>query len=267
LGTHCLITADVNGDGIADLIANSGRKPGSPSIPYSLAWLEIPEYPRKAKHWIRHVYADKTAPGGSHYAGFADVNQDGRGDICYGAKGGKGFPGGAWFAWWEQPEDPSGPWKKHLLSDQQPGASNILPVDVNHDGHIDFVATRCHGSGVLWFKGPEFRPIEIDKSIVGPHCLVVSDLDQDGDPDFATCGRHVDGKAVWYENDGKGHFDRHLVGLNQGSYDIRAIDMDGDKDLDLLIAGHQSKNVVWFENRLKLKQKNIPNRAPENNRF
>ena len=35
------------------------------------------------------------------------------------------------------------------------------------------------------------------------------------------------------------------------SYDTRAIDMDGDGDLDVLIAGHTSNNVVWFENPLK----------------
>ena len=40
------------------------------------------------------------------------------------------------------------------------------------------------------------------------------------------------------------------VGSNQGAYDIRAVDMDGDYDLDLLIAGHSSNNLVWFENPL-----------------
>jgi len=29
------------------------------------------------------------------------------------------------------------------------------------------------------------------------------------------------------------------------------VDMDGDRDLDALIAGQQSKNVVWYENPLK----------------
>ncbi len=250
LGTHCLITADVNRDGKLDLIANSGRQANVTAFPNSLVWLEVPANPKAAKHWTRHLFADQNAPGGSHYTGFADMNQDGRGDICCAAKGGDGFPGGEWFAWWEQPTDSTGNWIKHVLHNKQPGASNILPVDLNSDGQMDFVASRGHGSGVLWFKGPEFRLIEIDRTIKGPHCLVVLDLDQDGDQDFATCGRQADGKAAWYENDGKGSFDRHWIGENQGSYDIRAVDMDGDHDLDLLIAGHQSKNVVWYENQL-----------------
>ena len=248
LGTHCLITGDVNRDGRVDLIANSGRPEGKTAIPDSLTWLEVPKHPHSAQHWIRHVFADRDAPGGSHYTGFGDVNGDGQPDISCASKGGDGFPGGQWFAWWEQPADAMARWKKHVLSDNQPGATNIHPLDVNADGHVDFVATRGHGKGVLWFPGPKFTPVEIDAEIEGPHCLATVDLDGDGDIDIATCGRDTDGLAVWYENSGRGEFRRHLIGDDQGSYDIRAVDMDGDKDLDLLIAGHTSRNIVWYEN-------------------
>ena len=250
LGTHCLITGDVNQDGRLDLIANSGRGPDQTSIPNSLTWLEVPENPKASKAWKRHVFADRDAPGGNHYTGIADVNRDGLPDISCAAKGGPGFEGGEWFAWWEQLPNQAEPWKKHLLAADQPGATNIQPRDLNGDGMMDFVATRGHGQGVLWFRGPEFTMVEIDRELVGPHCLVTCDLDQDGDLDIATCGKESDGVAVWYENDGDGNFVRNLIGRNQGAYDIRAIDMDGDHDLDLLIAGHASNNVVWFENPL-----------------
>ncbi len=251
LGTHCLITGDVNRDGQVDLIANSGRTADKTDFPDSITWLEIPEQPHSASHWIRHVFADRDAPGGSHYTGFGDVNGDGRPDISCAAKGGAGFPGGEWFAWWEQPANATGIWRKHVLADDQPGASNIHPVDVDQDDQLDFIATRGHGSGVLWFRGPDFELHEIDSEIEGPHCLSTIDLDEDGDIDFATCGRDVTGTAAWYENDGRGGFARHDIGHNQGSYDIRAVDMDGDDDLDLLIAGHTSNNIVWYENSLK----------------
>ena len=248
LGTHSLITGDVDRDGRLDLIANSGRPAKNTTVPNSITWLKVPKTPHKATRWIRRVFADRDAPGGSHYTGLGDVNGDGRPDIACAAKGGEGFPGGEWFAWWEQPADATQRWKKHLLSDKQPGATNIHPLDVNADGVTDFVATRGHGKGVLWFKGPDFKPIEIDSEIEGPHCLATVDLDGDGDVDIATCGRDVTGVAVWYENNGRGKFTRRLIGKDQGSYDIRAVDMDGDRDLDLLVAGHTSKNIVWYEN-------------------
>ena len=66
-----------------------------------------------------------------------------------------------------------------------------------------------------------------------------------------TCGKEIDGVVKWYENDGTGNFTSHLIGKDQGSYDTRTIDMDKDGDLDVLIAGYGSKNVVWYENPLK----------------
>ena len=250
LGTHCLMTGDVNRDGKPDLIANSGRAAKKTSIPNSLTWLEVPKNPRTAKNWIRHVFAKGDAPGGSHYTGFGDVNGDGLPDISCAAKGGDRFPGGQWFAWWEQSKDGKLPWKKHLLADKQPGATNILPADLDGDKHIDYFATRGHGQGVLWFKGPDFKLIEIDPKILVPHSLDLADLDNDGDIDAVTCSKDPVDVAAWYENNGKGQFTKRIIGRKQGSYDTRAIDMDADGDLDVLIAGHTSNNVVWFENPL-----------------
>ena len=50
---------------------------------------------------------------------------------------------------------------------------------------------------------------------------------------------------------GKGNFIQHNIHEEQGAYDIRLVDMDGDGDLDVLVAGQESANVVWYENRLK----------------
>ena len=75
-------------------------------------------------------------------------------------------------------------------------------------------------------------------------------MDDDGDIDAATCA-FGDKLAVWFENDGKGEFKTHVIGREQEAYDIRAVDMDLDKDLDLVIAGRRSNNVVWYENPRK----------------
>ena len=42
-----------------------------------------------------------------------------------------------------------------------------------------------------------------------------------------------------------------MIGQDQAAYDIRAVDMDGDGDLDLLVAGQASENVVWYESPIK----------------
>ncbi|MDA1273011.1 MAG: VCBS repeat-containing protein [Verrucomicrobia bacterium] len=243
-GIHCTLKADVNLDGKLDLLVNNFAADGA--APYSLTWLEIPNNPRSAKNWIRHVFADGDAPGGNHYFGFGDVDGDGRPDISVGAKG-ETFENGNWFAWWKNPQDPTKAWEKRIIAADEIGATNIHPGDINGDGIADFLASRGHGKGLAWFEGPDWKRHTIDPTLDGPHCLQVIDIDKDGDLDAATCAK-LDKLAVWYENNGKGQFTAHVVGKDQAAYDIRVLDMDGDNDLDFLIAGQFSANVVWYEN-------------------
>lgn len=243
-GIHCTLKADVDLDQRFDLLVNNFEPHGA--APNSLTWLRIPPNPRQAPCWTRNVLADGDAPGGNHYFGFGDVDGDGRPDVCVGAKG-QPFQHGNWFAWWKNPGRPTQTWAKQVIARNETGATNIAPADINGDGIADFVASRGHGQGVVWYEGPKWRPHEIDPTLDGPHCLQVLDIDGDGDIDAATCAK-LDKLAVWYENDGRGRFTARVVGKDQAAYDIRVLDMDADKDLDFLIAGQSSGNVVWYEN-------------------
>ncbi len=247
-GIHGLLQGDVDLDGRVDLIANSAQ-PVNTDHPESLAWLSIPDSPRTAKQWEVHIFAQKDAPGLTHYMGIGDVNGDGRPDIATGAKG-RPSPTGNYFAWWEATEDPKQVWKKHLIADYQIGATNIHPRDVNGDGKTDFIASRGHGKGVFWFEAPTWELHGIHPSLKEPHALIALDMDGDGDTDAATCAFGAK-EAWWFENDGKGHFTNHRVAKDQEAYDIRAFDMDQDEDLDLIIAGRASKNVAYYENPQK----------------
>lgn len=243
-GIHGLILGDVNRDGKPDLIANSAQPVSA--FPNSLAWFRVPRNPRTASMWERYVFASGDAPGLSHYHGFGDVNGDGRPDIASAAKV---APDGNWFAWWEQPANPRGVWKKRLIATGEEGATNILMADLNGDRKTDFFATRGHGRGIVWYEAPNWTPHQVNTTLAGPHSLALGDIDNDGDIDAVTCAKDSF-IAAWFENDGKGNFTTHHIFENQAAYDIRLVDMDGDGDLDVLIAGQQSENVVWYENRI-----------------
>ncbi|MCA9055166.1 MAG: VCBS repeat-containing protein [Planctomycetaceae bacterium] len=250
-GIHGLLVADVDADGHPDLIANGAQPKGD--FPESLAWYHTPAEPRTANRWPRFIAARGDAPGLTHYLGCGDINGDGRPDLMTAAKGGPMAPEGTgdWFAWWEAPQDATqSGWTKHFVARGEPGATNILPADVNGDGTTDLVCSRGHGFGLIWYEGPNWKPHAMDDSLEGPHCLTVADLDGDGDLDAATCAKDSQ-RTAWFQNDGHGGFTMHVVGDTQAAYDIRSADLDSDGDLDLLVAGQTSQNVVWYENPLK----------------
>ena len=248
-GIHCLLTSDIDNDGKDDLVINNFLP--DDGLKDSIAWFSVPKDPYRAANWDRHVFALGDARGGSHYMGAGDIDGDGWKEIAVGAKG-KPFADGNWFAFWTNPgkDKVKGAWKKTVLALDQTAATNILPADVNGDGKTDWLASRGHGHGVIWFENPSWKIHDIDTEIEFPHSLTVADHDNDGDIDAATCG-YGSKRVMWYENDGKGSFKLHVVDKLQESYDLRTVDMDGDGDLDLLNAGRGSNNVTWYENTSK----------------
>ena len=188
-GIHGLLVGDVDTDGKLDLLANSAQPVGP--FKNSLVWYRRPKPTNET--WDRTVFARGDAPGLSHYLGLGDVNGDGRPDAASGAKGGPQDSSGMgnWFAWWEAPRNPQDVWTRHLISATEPGATNIHPADVNGDGKTDFIASRGHSQGVVWFEAPDWKRHAIHPTLRGPHCLDVCDLDAAGDFDAAPTLFHL----------------------------------------------------------------------------
>ena len=246
-GVHCIRSFDIDQDGTPDLVTNDFTDDKGP-YSSSVCWLRPTQQNNGSMDWSIIPLAKGTAQGGSHYFDFGDINGDGRMDFAMGAKG-KPFEEGNYFAVYYSQQDVNMPWRKELLpgAGVHIGATHAAPADVNGDGVMDILATRGHGMGVLWFEGPDWKQHMIDDTIDSTHATDFGDIDGDGDIDMSTVG-YESKLAIWYENDGKGNFARHVLSRDQMAYDTMITDLDGDGDNDILVAGQRSENVVWFEN-------------------
>lgn len=120
--------------------------------------------------------------------------------------------------------------------------------DFDEDGDLDVYATKVtlQGGGA-WFEnvGGYFTV----RHLLGPYGTgLVADFDLDGDLDIATNVR-ISGMPQFklFENGGTGQFLAPVLIKPEGAWPILAEDMDGDGDLDLIMA-HQPNTISIHRN-------------------
>jgi len=199
----------------------------------------------------------------------ADFNEDGRLDLVAGQFG---YDDGE-TRWLEN----LGNWhfRSHVVQSLS-GVIHTIPVDIDNDGHMDFVSLvsqeweeiyvfRNDGRGnftshLIWGSTNEDY---------GSSGIRLVDLNKDGRLDILyTNGDAFDylpprprpwHSVQWLENKGDLKFEHHAIGLLPGASAAVAADLDGDGDLDIAAVScynfwerPESQSIVWFENDGKM---------------
>ena len=236
-------TADVDRDGITDLlVADLGQFFPSDHDKGAVIWLRGRGAGKFGAFWIDGWprVADVES---------ADFNGDGRNDFVVAAFGYRKTGQVALLE--NRTENPSQPaFTRHTI-DPRAGAIHVVPIDINRDGHMDFVTLLAQEhETVLAYINKGARDFSFERQVIyaAPHPnwgssgIELVDLDKDGDIDvLLTHGDSFDDGIVkpyhgiqWLENRGTYPYVARTLAAMPGVHRARAADIDGDGDLDVV---------------------------------
>ena len=202
------------------------------------------------QHFTPHVVADRMARVADAEAG--DLDGDGDLDL---AVAGFGYDSGD-TSWLEN----NGGWQfdRHVLL-RLSGPINAVITDLNHDDRPDIVALVSQEWEEIWAFVNDGRGHFTNhmlwgstNSDFGSSWISVVDLDRDKDPDivysngdafdYAPANSRPWQGVQWLENLGDLRFVLHRIADLPGASSPQAVDIDGDGDLDIVVA---SANNDW----------------------
>ena len=134
--------------------------------------------------------------------------------------------------------------------------TTILTGDMDNDGILDVITLST--PDLSWYKFNGEYPYDFEKNIITQGDLVGEDLqiidfDLDGDSDIVFRRGDLD-RIGWLENlgpDGNAtiNFATHLIQHTQENPQVvRAVDLDGDGDYDLVATSYDDDVTAWYEN-------------------
>ncbi|MCP3981182.1 MAG: exo-alpha-sialidase [bacterium] len=186
---------------------------------------------------------------GAQSAVAADLDGDGDADVVSASLTGNKV------AWYENLDGDGSFGPQQVISTSGSGPRSVLAVDLDGDDDADVVAASINDSEITWYENLDgaggFAPGQIVSTAAGGVVGVADgDLDGDGDADLLSASINDD-EVAWYENlDGLGTFgpQRIISSSADGAWTVRAADLDGDDDLDVISGSLNDDTVAWYVN-------------------
>ena len=122
-----------------------------------------------------------------------------------------------------------------------------MPVSKHLQTVILFmVIVSSSSSFLLETQEIAFLDHTVSSSFIGGREVFVCDVNRDGFQDIIAAG---DAAVSWWENDGSLHFTEHVLTTNVNiARSVRADDIDGDDDVDIVVAITVMDEIRWYRN-------------------
>ncbi|MCB9853338.1 MAG: VCBS repeat-containing protein [Phycisphaerales bacterium] len=233
-----VFATDVDSDGDMDILgaaANAG----------DIAWWE--NTAGNGTAWTKHTVDDAFVGAFAVFA--ADVDGDGDTDVLGAATS------TSEIAWWENTAGDGNAWTKHSVDASFFLAGSVYAADIDGDGDTDILGAASFGNEIAWWEntagnGTAWTKHSVDGAFNGAASVYASDVDGDGDADILGAAFFGD-EIAWWENtagDGTAWTKHAVAGAFDGARSVKAADVDGDGDSDILGTAVNSNRVAWWEN-------------------
>ena len=137
-------------------------------------------------------------------------------------------------------------------------ATAMHAADLDGDNDIDIILANFSDDKVTWHRNDYngFLYFDSDEEEIitttanAPTSVFAKDLDGDGDNDILVASNYDDTLA-WYENtDGNGNFgpEQVISNIADGPRHVESADIDGDGDMDVLLASTNDNSIRWYRN-------------------
>jgi hypothetical protein len=133
--------------------------------------------------------------------------------------------------------------------------TKVHVADIDGDNDTDVLFIAQNENTIAWYENLDgegtFGSINyVTQNIENTQYLDTADFDGDGALDIIITSP-TDNKVVWYKNlDGQGTFSNAQIIDNNALFakQVKAADIDGDNDKDVVVAIKNESKVVWYEN-------------------
>ncbi len=242
-GAVSVDVGDVNGDGNQDIASASENDD-------KIAWYVNNGANQFSERIVRQ--AASPAPQGLDYAKsvrIVDVDSDGDGDLLYGSENGNEV------GWYENHGGAQPQFTQRVIDVGRDHVKYVAAADVDGNGYLDVLSASSADGVIAWYRNngaqlPQFSSHVITNAAMGARFVQSADVDGDGDLDVLMASRD-DGRIAWYRNRTIHRNTlypvqaQHTLGKIEAARHVRAADMDGDGDLDLVATGN--RDLIWFE--------------------
>ncbi len=235
-GAFSIDISDLDDDGDFDIVVGGF---------FEIIWYEnnggaTPEF---TPHFI------KVNAAGAIDVSIADIDGDGDMDVA-----------SSWYsadtvAWYESDGSENPSFSEHIVTTIADGVRSINVADINGDGHQDLLSASLFDDTLAWYESdgattPSFTRRVVSSTSGGAISVDAGDFDRDGDIDIVLASS-TDNTVSWFENDATTipSFTAHVISTGTaGVRSVKANDIDGDGDLDVLSASLSDATIAWFEN-------------------